>query len=122
MWCGWARFKTRTSSVFAVHLAPPTSDQHTPDISNILPSSYFENSVLAATLLKLQSVLSGSGIDDHAYVETLGLLLLWELMRAAGTPHPLLKQARGGLTALQLNRVKEFVDAQVADDIAPRTA
>jgi AraC family transcriptional regulator len=122
MWCGWARFKTRTSSVFAVHLAPPTSDQHTPDISNILPSSYFENSVLAATLLKLQSVLSGSGIDDHAYVETLGLLLLWELMRATGTPHPLLKLARGGLTALQLNRVKEFVDAQVANDIAPRTA
>lgn len=68
---GWARFKSRTSSVFAVHLAPLTSDHHrSNDISNVPPSLYFENTKLKATLQKLQSVSDGSGIDDPAYAES----------------------------------------------------
>src|SRR3984893_14066999 len=79
---GWNRFGGRVSSVFAVHLTPATSD-HPIDISNISPSLYFENDNLKATLQKLQSILDGSGIDDHTYADTLGLLLLWELQHAA---------------------------------------
>jgi AraC family transcriptional regulator len=114
---GWNRFKGRVSSVFAVHLAPPTSDHDASDISNIPPSLYFENNNLKATLLKLQSVLDGSGIDDHAYAETLGLLLLWELRHAAAPQLSQLKPLRGGLTALQLRRIKEFVDAHTSKEI-----
>jgi AraC family transcriptional regulator len=62
---GWNRFKGRVSSVFAVHLASPISDHDANDISNIPPSLYFENDNLKATLLKLQSVLDGSGIADR---------------------------------------------------------
>ncbi|WP_244562174.1 helix-turn-helix domain-containing protein [Bradyrhizobium lablabi] len=114
---GWNRFKGRVSSVFAVHLAPPRSDHDASDISNIPPSLYFENNNLKATLLKLQSVLDGSGIDDHAYAQTLGLLLLWELRHAADPQSPQLKPLRGGLTAFQLRRIKEFVDAHTTKEI-----
>ncbi|UPT88722.1 AraC family transcriptional regulator [Bradyrhizobium barranii subsp. apii] len=111
---GWNCFKGRMSSVFAVHLAPPTSDQSASDISNIPPSLYFEHSNLKATLQKLQSALDGSGIDDHAYAETLGLLLLWELRHAADSKYSQLNPVRGGLTVLQLRRIKDFVDAHIS--------
>jgi AraC family transcriptional regulator len=78
---------------------------------------YFENDNLRTTLQKLQSVLDGSGINDHAYAETLGLLLLWELRHAADPTHSRLSPVRGGLTARQLMRVKEFIDAQIPNKI-----
>jgi AraC family transcriptional regulator len=114
---GWNRFRGPVSSVFAVYLGPPTSDHDTINISNIPPSLYFENNPLRATLLKLQTVIDGSGIDDHAYAETLGLLLLWELRHAAAPKHSQPNPVRGGLTVLQLKRVKEFVGAQISKDI-----
>ena len=114
---GWARFKSRMSSVFAVHLAPVAPNHSAHDISNIPPSLYFENNNLKATLLKLQSVLDGSSINDHAYAETLGLLLLWELEHAVDPQHSQLNPVRGGLTALQLRRIEEFVDAHISKQI-----
>ncbi|MET4608586.1 AraC family transcriptional regulator [Bradyrhizobium sp. JR4.1] len=114
---GWNNFKSRVSSVVAVHLAPPASDHYAGDISDIPPSLYFENSKLKATLQKLQSVLDGSGINDHAYAETLGLLLLWELRHAADLKRPQLNQARGGLTALQLRWIKDFVHSHISRGI-----
>jgi AraC family transcriptional regulator len=114
---GWNCFKGRVSSVFAVHLAPATSDHDANDISNVPPSLYFENTKLKATLQKLQSVLDGSGINDRAYAETLGLLLLWEIRHAADPQFSQLKPIRGGLTALQLRRIKEFVDVHISKGI-----
>ena len=114
---GWNRFKGRVSSVFAVHLKPTMSDHDANDISNIPPSLYFENSNLKTTLQKLRSVLDGSGIEDHAYAETLGLLLLWELRHAADVKQSRPNEARGGLTVRQLGRVKEFIDAKISNDI-----
>jgi AraC family transcriptional regulator len=89
-----------------------------PDISRIPPSLYFENNNLKATLQKFQGVLDGTSIDDHAYAETLGLLLLWELRHAvddlkSSQPCPV----RGGLTRPQLRRVKEFVGVRISSDI-----
>src|SRR3984893_12823418 len=114
---GWNSFKGRVSSAFAVHLAPPTSGHDANDISKIPPSLYFENNNLKATLQKLQSVLDGSGIDDHAYAETLGLLLLWELRHAADPKHSQLKPVRGGLAGHQLRRIKEFLDVHISKEI-----
>ena len=114
---GWNRFKGRVSSAFAVHLVPPTSGHDANDISKIPPSLYFENNNLKATLQKLQSVLDGSGIDDHAYAETLGLLLLWELRHAADPKHSQLKPVRGGLAGHQLRRIKEFLDVHISKEI-----
>jgi AraC family transcriptional regulator len=114
---GWNCFKRQVSSAIAVHLAPPTSGHDTNDISKIPPSLYFENTNLKATLEKFRSVVDGSGIDDHAYAETLGLLLLWELRHAVDPNDPRLKPVRGGLTGHQLKRIKEFVDAHVSKEI-----
>jgi AraC family transcriptional regulator len=114
---GWNGFKGRMSSVFAVHLAPAASDHPASNISNIAPSLYFENNNLKATLQKLQSALEGSGIDDQAYAETLGLLLLWELRHAADAKCSQPSPVRGGLTVLQLRRIKEFVDAHISRGI-----
>jgi AraC family transcriptional regulator len=111
---GWNCLKGRVSQAFAVHLAPSTSDHYANDISDIPPSLYFENSNLKATLVKLRSVLDGSGIDDQAYAETLGLLLLWELRHAADPKYSPLKTVRGGLTGLQLSRIREFLDANIS--------
>lgn len=93
---GWNCFKGRVSSVVAVHLAPPTSDHHANDISNVPPSLYFENDRLKATLVKFESILDGSGINDPAYAETLGLLLLWEIRHAADLQVSQPKPIRGG--------------------------
>jgi AraC family transcriptional regulator len=101
---GWNRFEGRVSSVFAVHLTSNGSDHDANDISKVPPSLYFENNNLKATLQKLQGVLDGSGIIDHAYAETLGLLLLWELRHAADLKRSRLSQVRGGLTVRQLRR------------------
>jgi len=114
---GWNRFEGRASSVFAVHLTSTRSDHDANDISKIPPALYFENNNLRATLQKLQSVLDGSGISDHAYVETLGLLLLWELRHAADPRHSHLNPVRGGLTARQIRRLTEFIDAQIPNEI-----
>jgi len=114
---GWNRFEGRSASVFAVHLASTRSDHDANDISKIPPALYFENNNLRTTLNKLQGALDGSGINDHAYTETLGLLLLWELRHAADPRHSRLNPVRGGLTARQLRRVKEFIDAQIPTEI-----
>ena len=114
---GWNRFEGRASSVFAVHLTSTRSDHDANDISKIPSALYFDNNNLRATLQKLQSVLDGSGINDRAYAETLGLLLLWELRHAADPRHSRLNPVRGGLTARQLRRVKEFIEAQIPNEI-----
>jgi AraC family transcriptional regulator len=114
---GWNSFKGRVSSVFALHLAPLTSDHQANDISNVPPSLYFENPSLKASLQKLRSVLDGPGINDRTYAETLGLLLLWEIRHAADPQFSQLKPIRGGLTALQLRRIKEFVDVHISKGI-----
>jgi AraC family transcriptional regulator len=113
----WNRFERRVSSVFAVYLGSDGSDHDANDISKVPPSLYFENNNLKATLQKLQSVLDGSGINDPAYAETLGLLLLWELRQAADLQHSRLSHVRGGLTVHQLGRVKDFIDAQISHKI-----
>jgi len=114
---GWNRFEGRASSVFAVHLTSTRSDHDANDISKIPSALYFDNNNLRATLQKLQSVLDGSGINDRAYAETLGLLLLWELRHAADPGYSRLNPVRGGLTARQLRRVKEFIEAQIPNEI-----
>jgi AraC family transcriptional regulator len=105
------------SSVFAVYLGSIGLDHDANDVSKVPPSLYFENSNLKATLQKLQAVLDGSSINDPAYAETLGLLLLWELRHAADLKHSRLSPVRGGLTVHQLRRVKDFVDAQISNEI-----
>jgi AraC family transcriptional regulator len=62
-------------------------------------------------------VLDGSGIDDQAYAETLGLLLLWELRHAVNTTRSQMEPIRGGLTGHQLRHVKEFVDVHISRGI-----
>jgi AraC family transcriptional regulator len=114
---GWNCYKDQVSSAVAVYLTPPKSDHRANDISDIPPSLYFENSNLKFTLEKIRSILDGSGIDDPAYAETLGLVLLWEIRHAADPNSLELNVARGGLTAPQLRRVKEFVDAHIAKGI-----
>jgi len=115
---GWNRFERRVSSVFAVYLSSNGLDHDANDISKVPPSLYFENNDLKATLQKLQSVLDGSGINDSAYAETLGLLLLWELRQAPDLKHSRLSSpVRGGLTVHQLRRVKDFIDAQISNEI-----
>jgi len=115
---GWNRFEgRRTSSVLAVHLSSTRSGHDENDISNVRPALYFENNNLKTTLQKLQAVLDGSGINDHAYAETLALLLSWELRQAADPKRSRLNPVRGGLTARQLKRVREFVDGQIPNDI-----
>jgi AraC family transcriptional regulator len=42
---------------------------------------------------------------------------LWELGHAAAPKHSQLNPTRGGLTVRQLRRLKEFVDAQISNDI-----
>jgi AraC family transcriptional regulator len=115
---GWSRLKGRVSSVFAIHLVPTLREAGGIDISSVPPSLYFENANLKATLEKLQSVVDGSGINDVAYAETLGELLLWEIQQATDATSFARKQVRGGLTALQLKRIKEFVDGQISREIA----
>ena len=114
---GWNRFEGHLSSVFAVYLSSNGSDDDANVISKSPPSLYFENSDLKETLQKLQNVLDGSSINDPAYAETLGLLLMWELRQALDLKHSRMSPVRGGLAVRHLRRLKDFIDAQISNEI-----
>jgi hypothetical protein len=57
-------------------------------------------------------------LDDHAYAETLGLLLLWELRRAADPKYSQLKPVRGGLG--EGGHIRSYQDSRPNADIARR--
>jgi AraC family transcriptional regulator len=61
--------------------------------------------------------LEGSSINDPAYAETLGLLLLREVRQTVDLKHSRLNPVRGGLTIRQLRQVKDFIDAQISNRI-----
>jgi len=113
---GWSDLRSRSSSVFAIHLAPLTHEVI--GLAHLPPSLYFHNADIQATLQKLRTVVDGKGIADAAYAETLGLVLLWELksalLRVPASP----VRIRGGLTRPQLKKIDEFIAANIGRAIS----
>jgi len=114
---GWSKYKRRPSSALAVHLNPGVEELHDSRLSKLPPSLFFESKALSATMIKIAAVADGLLIDEHSYVESLGCLLLYELQ------HELLNglqrnQIQGGLTPRQVNRIKEYVDANISQKIS----
>ena len=114
---GWSKLKDRRSSVFAVYLDPNADERAELRADDLPPCLYFENEFLKQSVQKLSAAISSSLARERTYVEHVGLIILCELRDAlvGKEEAPALK---GGLTARQLNHVRDFITANLDKDIS----
>jgi AraC family transcriptional regulator len=114
---GWSKYKDRPSSMFAIFLDPNADERDELRADDLPPSLYFENAPLKQTMQKLNAVMSSSLAHEQTYAEHLSLIILSELR------HALLERqetpaVRGGVTPRQLNRIRDYITAQLDKDIS----
>jgi len=82
------------------------------------PRLLFEDDGLWQTIRKLKALIGSTDAGERMYAEALGGLLAHELLRlhrAAPAPRP---AARGGLAGWQQNRVIDFMEEHLAENIS----
>ena len=81
------------------------------------PRLYFENPSLKQSMLKLKAVMISPLEQEQTYAEHVGLIILCELRDAllGKREAPVF---RGGLTAQQLNHVRDYTTANLGKDIS----
>jgi AraC family transcriptional regulator len=114
---GWSKLKDRRSSVFAVYLDPNADDRAELRADDLPPRLYFENALLKQSVQKLDAAMSSSPAHEQTYAEHVGLIILCEL-RDALLGKRKAPVHRGGLTARQLNHVRDYIVANLDKDIS----
>ena len=114
---GWTKFKDRRSSVLAIFLDPNAEECGELCTDDLPPRLYFENSSLKQSMLKLEALMMSSLANEQTYAEHVGLIILCELSDAllGKRESPAF---RGGLTARQLNYVRDYITAKLREDIS----
>jgi AraC family transcriptional regulator len=87
----------------------------------IKPRLFFFDQGLWDTALKLNAEAERSGPGNREYVEALGLVLMHEILRLGQTTPVAAAPARGGLAPWQQNRLAEFIDEHLDEDISLAT-
>ena len=86
----------------------------------LAPRLFFEDSIIWGTVCKLSSLVESSEAVDQVYLESIGAVLVHELMRFnAGVPSPGTSQ-RGGLASWQQRVVLDYIEQHLAE--APQLA
>ena len=113
---GWSKFKDRRSSGLAIFFDPNADEHGELRVDDLPPRLYFENPSLQQSMQKLDAVIASSLACEQTYLEHLGFLILWELRDAllGKRDAPVFK---GGLTPRQLNRVRDYITANLDKDI-----
>ena len=114
---GWSKFKDRRSSVLAIFIDPNNDECGELRAGDLPGRLHFENTSLKQSMQKLNAVMSSSLAHRQTYAEHLGLIILCELRDALlGKREP--PAFRGGLTPQQLNRVRDYITANLGKDIS----
>jgi len=114
---GWSKLKARRSSVFAVYLDPNADERGKLRVDDLPPRLHFENTLLKQSLRKLNAAMSSSLAHEQTYAEHVGLIILCELRDALLGKREALA-FRGGVTARQLNQVRDYIAANLDKDIS----
>ncbi len=114
---GWTKFKDRCSSVLAIFLDPNADEGDELRADDLPPRLHFENPSLKQSMLKLKAVMISSLEHERIYAEHVGLIILCEL-RDALLGNREAQAFRGGLTARQLNHVRDYTAANLVKDIS----
>ena len=114
---GWSKYKNRRASVLAIFLDPNADERDELRVDDLPSRLYFENPSLKQSLQKLNEVMSSSPTHEQTYTEHLGLIIRCEL-REALLGKQEVPALRGGLTPLQLNRIRDYVTANLGMDIS----
>jgi AraC family transcriptional regulator len=84
----------------------------------LLPISYHHDSQLSAIATLFFSELTVAGSDTRLYQESLTNLFTIHLLRNYCAFQPVLKQYTGGLSALQLQQVVDYIHTHLSEDIS----
>ena len=114
---GWTKFKDRCSSVLAIFFDPNADEGAELRADNLPPCLYFENPSLKQSMLKLKAVMISPLEQERTYAEHVGLIIICEL-RDALLGKREAPVCRGGLTAQQLNHVRDYTTANFGKDIS----
>jgi AraC family transcriptional regulator len=114
---GWSKFKDRRSSVLAIFLDPNGDERGELRADDLPPRLHFESPSLKQSMQKLNAVMNSSLAQEQTYVEHVGLMILCEL-RDALLEKRETRAVTGGLTPRQLNRVRDYVTANLGKDIS----
>ena len=114
---GWSKYKDRRSSVLAIFLDPNADERGELRADDLPPRLHFENPSLKQSMQKLNEVMRSSPAHEQTYAEHLGLIILCEL-RDALLGKREAPAFTGGLTPQQLNRVRDYITANLGKDIS----
>jgi len=82
------------------------------------PRAMFEDPAIFTTALKLKALVESPGLHGALYAETVGLMLVLELLRAAARNQPPGSAMKGGLAAWQQRTVREYIEDNLCDDLS----
>ena len=85
---------------------------------DLAPRAMFEDATIFTTALKLKALVESPGLHGALYAETVGLMLVLELLRAAGQNHSPGGVTRGGLAAWQQRTVREYIEDNLCYDVS----
>ena len=91
-----------------------------PDVS-LAPRLLFEDATLFHTALKLKTLVESPALGDRLYFETLGCLLIHELVRLSRGIPGIQPRVRGGLAPWQKRMVTAYIEDHVNEQIALAT-
>jgi len=114
---GWSKFKDRRSWSLTIFLDPNADERGELRADDLPPCLHFDNALLKESMQKLNAVLSSSMVHEQTYAEHVGLIILCELRNALLGKREVPK-LRGGLTARQLNHLRDYITANLDKDIS----
>jgi AraC family transcriptional regulator len=89
--------------------------------TSFAPRLFFENCGLWDTALKLTTLIEGAGSDHRLYIEALGTVLAYELVRFNAGTSCVEPQVRGGLASWQQRTVVAYIEEHLAESISLAT-
>jgi len=116
---GWGSWRS-PGSFSALYLDPDQMEETVAQKLRYVPSQthvYFSNSALRSTLEKMQWALSGVTADDAMYLESLCVLAVMELCVIQQEKLAAAEQPAGQLAKAHTQKIVEYVDANLAQDI-----
>jgi AraC family transcriptional regulator len=84
----------------------------------ISPRLFFFDQAVWDTALKLKAEIGNPDPSSRPYAEALSLVLMHELIRLERTASAAVRPLRGGLPPWQQRRVREFIEAHLAEEVA----
>ncbi len=113
---GWSRL-AKPASFAAIYFDPQLLADDRCDLSHLLPMIEFEDHMLRTAMLQLDAILKNPALDQAGYVETLAILIAYELTRIQNQKRSA-APLQGGLPQRQVRMVMDYLDAHLSDKMS----